>query len=67
MTNKNAMLVVFSSGNPDEGGWSLVKPEDVPDSIKEPDVMGCLVAGELAKPIDGDLWYRAEEADALTV
>lgn len=67
MTMKKSMLVVFSSPDPDNGRWSLVNPEDVPDAIKDPDVMGNLVAGDIAKPTDGELWYRAEKADALTV
>lgn len=40
--------------------WELVPPEDVPDFVKDPEVMGrLLVDGEVAKLPDGDYWYRA--------
>ena len=61
---KQAMLVVFSSS--DEGKtWEPVHPQEVPEWLKAPEVMGRLVAGDMAK---NDLiatihpvWYRAEE------
>ena len=56
------MLVVFSSPDPDGGNWTPVAPKDVPDAIKDPDVMGSLVAGEIGKIVDGELWYRVEHA-----
>ena len=62
-----AMVVVMRSAN-GEDGWEPVKPEDVPDWVKEPDCMGRLVAGDMAQgPAEGLLvpdevraWYRAE-------
>lgn len=61
-----AQIVVYSS---DDGeNWDLVKPEDVPNWVKDPDVMGWLVKGNMCrndvpnwvKDPEARKWYRAE-------
>lgn len=58
-----ANLVIYASNN-GRDGWEPVKPDEVPGWLKEPDVIGHLVAGETAmNPREGDKgssWYRAE-------
>jgi len=44
----DARLVILRSAN-GEDDWTPVKPEDVPDWLRDPDVMGRLVAGYIAQ------------------
>lgn len=63
---KQAMLVIFSSPH-GRGEWTLVKPEDVPEWVKDPDNMARLVEGETCMKCDegetGSLWYCAMPVD----
>ena len=61
----DARLVILRSAN-GEDDWTPVKPEDVPDWLRDPDVMGRLVAGNIAQgPVNVLLpdelrpWYGA--------
>lgn len=53
-------LVILCTNDPDGGDWLLVKPEDVPEGIKDSETMGMLVAGNIAQLPGDHLWYRAE-------
>lgn len=59
---KRARMVVFRADDPD-GGWEPVMPADVPAAIVEPDVMGGMVQGYMAKLRNGVTWYRVEMSD----
>lgn len=64
------LLVIYVSEDDGET-WAPLKPEDVPAWVKAPDVLGRLVAGEIAKrefvggmAVRDDYrfpWYRAEK------
>lgn len=63
---KQAVFIIYSSKD-GKGDWQLVKPEDVPEWLKAPDVMGRLAHGYVARndrivgvPDDAKLWYRAD-------
>lgn len=61
---KLANLVIYKS---DDGKkWAVVKPEDVPDWIKNPDVMHHLVNGETAQAPGELTCYAALQADSPT-
>ena len=66
-----ALMIILRSPN-GEDGWTPVKPEDVPDWLKEPDAMGRLVDGYMAQgpvniilPDENRPWYRAQKAEAV--
>jgi hypothetical protein len=65
----DARLIILRSAN-GEDDWTPVKPEDVPDWLKDPVVMGRLVAGNMAQgPVNVVLpdelrpWFRAVRAE----
>lgn len=61
-----ANLVIYRSLT-GEAPWTPVMREEVPDKVKEPDVIGNLLNGEMCK-VDGDKhWYRAEKVAAERV
>lgn len=55
---KVATLVVLHS--PDTEDWKPVMPAETPEWVKEPDVMGRLVAGDMAHR-EGEGWYRVQK------
>jgi len=59
---KQAVLVIYRSAN-GRDGWQPVMQHDVPEWVKEPSIMGRLVAGEqcmdVAEGDAGSYWYRA--------
>lgn len=56
-----ANLVIYRSLT-GEAPWTPLMRDEVPDKIKEPDVLGNLLNGNMAR-LDGDqYWYRAEKA-----
>lgn len=61
MKQENIAIMRSENGR---DGWVPVPPAEVPDWLKEPDVMGNLVAGNMACKNDegdkGSAWYRAE-------
>lgn len=58
-----AMLVIFVSLDGEEP-WTVVPPNQVPEWLKDPDVMAELVAGSMAQNKEAPLaWYRAEELE----
>ena len=57
---KNMVILKTLDPDAEEQNWILVKKEDLPDHLKEADVMGNLVLGMLAKPPGSEWWYRAE-------
>ena len=66
---EQANLVILASPN-GRDGWRAVKPEDVPEWVKDHDNMARLMAGEMCMKADegesGSDWYRARavtEAD----
>lgn len=58
---KQAMIVVFASED-GETGWAPLRPEEVPAWVKDEDVLGNLLAGDIAQdPQTGDgRWFRAQ-------
>jgi hypothetical protein len=64
---KVANLVILHSDN-GSTDWKLVKPEDVPVWVKDPDCIGHLVHGQMAThPTEKTGWYRAERVDAEVI
>ena len=66
---KQSFLVIFKSAN-GRDGWKPVKPEDVPDWVKDPDNVSRLVDGEACMDPtseSGTDWFMAlplpEQAD----
>ena len=61
---KRKALFVFYASENGRDGWTLVKPDDLPTWVKDPDVLGNLVNGMVAFKCDegekGSLHYRAE-------
>jgi hypothetical protein len=72
---KQSAAIVFSSLDGTE--WVAVKPEDVPEWLKDPHIMGRLLQGEIAQHMHGNLalplhlgahlWYRAERVERLNI
>ena len=56
---KLAPLVVYASR--DGVDWGVVHPDQVPEFLKDPETMGQLVKGNMAKGPGDDVWYRAEK------
>lgn len=58
-----AVFVIWASEDGREN-WYKVKPDDVPDWVKHPSVLGRLVNGDMCmSPRQGNcgsLWYRAD-------
>lgn len=55
-------LIIYSSPN-GESDWTSVKPGDVPDFVKDPDVLARLVDGDAcADTSEGEatVWYAAQ-------
>ncbi|WP_027854692.1 hypothetical protein [Marinobacterium litorale] len=59
-----AQAVVFIST--DGNHWAPVAPDDVPDSLKHPDNMGLMMAGEILELANGCL-YKAEKVSDVPV
>lgn len=63
-----ATLIVFCSAN-GRDGWHPIKPEEVPDWVKNPEVMARLASGEECMDCGqgdvGSCWYRAIHASDL--
>lgn len=61
------LAVILKSAN-GRDGWELVKPEDVPAWVKEPERMARMLAGDMVmdptQGAAGSDWYRAEKLDA---
>ncbi len=53
-----ANLVIYRSAT-GEAPWTPVMHEDVPADIKEPEVMGRMVNGEMCKVEGDEHWYIA--------
>ena len=55
-------LVILCTTDPDgaKQNWFLVPPENVPEALKDPEVMGNMEQGRLAQPPGSELFYRAE-------
>lgn len=63
MTEAHIVILKSEDGR---AHWHPVTPDQVPEFLKDPDVMGRLVAGEMAQESNGLLlpdgakpWYRA--------
>ncbi|NIB43808.1 hypothetical protein HBA55_29670 [Pseudomaricurvus alkylphenolicus] len=56
---KAAKAVFFVSGDGEH--WELLKPADVPDGLKDHDVMGYLMAGEIIEIEGTSTFYRVEQ------
>ena len=75
---RSLRAIVYRAEHPD-GPWEPVKPEDVPEWVKEQEVLGRLLQGMMAMDKEGEIftgsnnepfeygseWYRAEELPAL--
>lgn len=57
-------LIIFTSLDPDSGEWVPLAPDKVPETIKNSDVMGNLVAGSICQIEGESVWYRAEKHHA---
>lgn len=59
------LLIILRSEN-GRDGWTLVKPDEVPEWVKAPDNIARMVDGEICcNPEAGDIgWYRAEKVDS---
>lgn len=59
---KQANLVILTSS--DGENWHMLKPEEVPEWVRQPDIVGHLVDGEMCmdprQEPKGSPWYRAE-------
>ena len=68
-----AMLIFYRS--PDgETDWTPLKHDEIPDWLKAPDVVGHLVAGEMAQytpdiivPDEVRPWYRADKVNSTPI
>ena len=63
---KQALMTIYRSPN-GRDQWAPVEQKDVPEWVKNPDVMGRLVSGDIAQNTGGIIlpdedreWYRAE-------
>lgn len=60
-----ANLIIFESPN-GRDNWKPLPPDQVPEWVKNPDILGQLVAGEICMDAaigdKGSPWYRAEMA-----
>jgi hypothetical protein len=57
-----AYLIIFESEN-GRDGWRPLLPVEVPEWVKDPDVLGTLLNGQIAMdPTKSTNWYRAERA-----
>jgi hypothetical protein len=57
--HKLARVVVYKAAK-DEGPWEVVDPKDHPDFIKDPDVMGKMLAGFTAQAPGAAIMYTAK-------
>ena len=57
---KQAMLVIMVSDD-EKGPFKPVRPEDVPDWVKDPDVLGRMVNGEMCR--NEGPWFLAVRAN----
>lgn len=59
------VLIIYVSPN-GRDNWQPVLPADVPEWLKAPDILGELVAGEMACKADEEppVWYRAEKVES---
>ncbi len=57
-----AMLIIYAS--PDGNtGWIPVLPADVPDWVKDPDILGKMIAGQMCQnpnSVSRTTWYQAK-------
>ena len=58
MTLKTRRMIVLRTDDL-EGQWQPVLPPEVPEILKDPEMMGSLVDGNVAELSDG-YFYRAE-------
>lgn len=59
MTMGHLVILVAET---DEGPWTPMRPIDVPNWLKHPDIMGEMAAGNMCHdPKQGPQWYRAEK------
>lgn len=70
MTEERTGLLIILRSEDDGETWFPVEPALVPDWLKEPDVMGRMVAGDMVQQKSTILsatvlpWYRAEKMDS---
>ena len=67
MVQQMVNLVFLCSNDPDGSDWVLVKPEDVPPEISDPDTLGNMAQGLIAQPPGSHLWYRAMSTRAYDI
>lgn len=62
MKNLKQVMAVVLASEDGETGWTPLRPEEVPQWVRHEDVMGELVAGNIANdPTQEDKrWFRAE-------
>jgi hypothetical protein len=64
---KEAMMVIMSCDDPTNEQWEYVKPEDVPEWLKDPSAMGRLVNGEIIQGAGSDTFYIGEQVEGVKV
>jgi len=62
-SDKKMAIVSIYRANSVDGPWVEIPPEEHPKYIKDPDVMGKLVAGYMCQAPGSALWYRAERVE----
>jgi hypothetical protein len=62
---KAATIVVYECVGPEE--WKPLKPAEVPDWLKEPEVMGEMVKGWILEGVDGKFYRAKKLADSKVV
>lgn len=69
--NVMGSLVIFASEDGGNGpeGWKPLRPEEVPEWVRHPDVLGTMVKGAMAHdPRGADTrWFRAQRVADTTV
>lgn len=62
----DTLVVYRTAHDPDDPAaiWLPIASKDVPRAIKHRDVMGRMMAGEVAQTPGDPYWYRAEKYEA---
>lgn len=65
ITYESDLLIIFKSDN-GRDGWKPVLPADVPEWVKDPDVIGNMVKGSACmNPDSGEDWFIAIPKDII--
>lgn len=59
----NLIFLSCETDSDDWDAWKPVNPEDVPEMLTQPDILGRIVLGYSAQVDGSHIWYRALTAD----